>query len=108
MTLATRTILTTLSLERLRTLARDFDAAHLWPMNKGAAIENLLKCPAATAPALLGRLEFEELVKLCKVLKVDAGARRRQALIDRILELDVATGEARGTPIAPSLTQAER
>jgi len=99
MSLATRTILTTLSLERLRTLARDFNAQHLWPMNKGAAIENLERCPAVTAPALLERLHFDELAKLCRVLHLEGGARRRQALIDRILETQGA-GEARGTPVA--------
>ena len=94
MSLATRTILTTLSLERLRTLARDFNAQHLWPMNKGAAIENLEKCQSATAPALLERLHFDELAKLCKVLHLDGGARRRQALIDRIVESEGTASEA--------------
>lgn len=99
MNLATRTILTTLSLERLRTLARDFDAAHLWPMSKGAAVDNLEKCPAVTVRALLERLQFDELERLCRVLALEHQARRRQALIDRILETQESPGG--GEPVSP-------
>jgi hypothetical protein len=100
MSLATRTILTTLSLERLRTLARDFDAEHLWPMTKGAAIENLEKCPAVTVQALLDMMLFDELEKICKVLGLDGRAYRREVLITRILEADGARSDPpRATPI---------
>jgi hypothetical protein len=107
MNLAPRTILTTLSLERLRTLARDFDAAHLWPMSKTAAVENLEKCRAVTVRALLGRLQFDELEKLCRVLALEHQARRRQALIDRILEAESAPGGSNSAaPRQPELASA--
>src|SRR5262245_23984295 len=85
MSLATRTILGSLSLERLRTLARDFDAEYLWPPSKGEAVDNLEKCPAVTVSALLDMLLFDELAKVCKVMGVDARAHRREALVARLL-----------------------
>ena len=86
MSLATRTILATLSLERLRTLARDFDAEHLWPMTKAAAIENLEKCPGVKVEPLLDMLLFDELAKVCKGLGIDNKAHRRELLVQRLLE----------------------
>jgi hypothetical protein len=65
-------------------------------MNKRAAVENLEKCPGATCRALLERLQFDELVKVCKVLELDSRARRRQPLIGRILEAEGA-GARTGT-----------
>jgi hypothetical protein len=86
MSLATRTILSTLSLERLRTLARDFDAEHLWPMTKAAAVDNLEKCPGVRLEPLLDMLLFDELAKVCKVLGLDERAHRREVLVVRLLE----------------------
>jgi hypothetical protein len=92
MSLATRTILQTLSLERLRTLARDFDAEHLWPMTKVAALDNLEKCPGVSVPKLLDMLLFEELGKACRVLGLDDRAYRREVLVQRLLQADGSPG----------------
>jgi hypothetical protein len=84
MSVSSRTILSILSLERLRTLARDFNAAHLWPMTKAAAIENLEQC--ANVPEVLEHLSFEELTKVCRKLHIEDRAHRREVLVARVLD----------------------
>ena len=97
MCLSTRAILATLSLERLRTLAREFDAEHLWPMTKAHAVANLEGC--AGAGALLDRLLFEELEKVCRVRGVDHRAYRREVLVARLLA-DADRVPNLGAPVA--------
>jgi hypothetical protein len=108
MSLATRTILSSLSLERLRTLARDFNAEYLWPPTKAAALENLEKCPAVTVPALLDMLLFDELAKVCKALGIDGKAHRRELLVTRLLEADEANGGSPAPAIVPDDTALDK
>jgi hypothetical protein len=107
MSLATRTILSTLSLERLRTLARDFEAEHMWPMNKAAALDNLEQCPRVKLELLLNMLLFDELAKVCNTLGLDGRAHRREVLVARLLEANSLPGPVReAVPLTQPAAQA--
>jgi hypothetical protein len=102
MSLATRTILATLTLERLRSLCRDFNAKQLWPVSKETAVDVLEACPNVQVATLMDMLLFDELQKACAVLGLDAKAHRREVLVTRLMEADARPPERNASPAPAS------
>jgi hypothetical protein len=77
-----RSVLGTLTRPRLRELSECLDQSAPRSATKEKLVESLA---TLTLPVLLAELKFDELKKICRTLKLDAGGRQKAALLARLL-----------------------